>query len=372
MQDLDPASLLFIPRDEYAPLQLDPELFESVGDGVSLKTFVIPKVSPPGSTSTKSPLVAASSSLERLKSLAVKFNPQDGDALESLEGGGGERQKSNRSRMSTIQSWDVAWEQDLDQRVLEIDRSNIFDSFHAPGTASVFDVQEASPSPVSSEQGAGVSEVDLFTESMVGSTSYSAGLTSSPLVTKETLSLTFDLPVLSKRPRNILDDCVLRDHNPVATANKYHQQPTAPDDRVGKVAKIQTSKSKTNAKEDRSMAWRAAGKPIQEDLTGATYGEHGTRVQEQLSWETCSKSGPRTVSSHLVMSPYVTEAGTTIFESVYQRHMDYAFKFRPSPTVVPYKKLIEGGHHRQYSLSVLIGGDSKWTQRASGSRGVAL
>lgn len=320
MQDLDPASLLFIPRDEYAPLQLDPELFESVGDGVSLKTFVIPKATPPTTPSTKSPSVSASDTLGRLRSLAVKFNPQDTDTPENHAGGDlGERQKSNRSRMGTTQSWDIAWDQDLDQRVLQIDRPNIFDSFHTPGTAAAFDVQEFNPLQVQSGQGEGP-EVDSFTEPTVGSLALPADPTSSPSVTRETLNLSFDLPVLSKRPRNILDDCVLRDQIPIVpTANKHHEQPTAPDDRVRKVAKTQPSKSRFDVQEDRAETWRAAGKPVQDDLTGTAHGGRGPRIQEQLSWETCSKSGPRTVSSHLVMSPYVTEAGTGTFESVYQR-----------------------------------------------------
>ena len=60
--------------------------------------------------------------------------------------------------MGTTQSWDVAWEQDLDQRVLEIDRPNIFDSFHTPGIAAGFDVQESSPLPIPSGQGEEVPE----------------------------------------------------------------------------------------------------------------------------------------------------------------------------------------------------------------------
>ncbi|KAF9143867.1 hypothetical protein BGX30_014455 [Mortierella sp. GBA39] len=351
MQDLDPASLLFIPRDEYAPLQLDPELFESVGDGVSLKTFVIPKATPPTTSSTKSPSVSALDSLDRLRLLAVKFNPQDADAPENHAGGGvGERQKSNRSRMGTTQSWDAAWEQDLDQRVLEIDRPNIFDSFHTPGAAA-FDVQEFIPLLVPSGQGE-VPEVDSITESTVGSLALPADPTSPPSVTKEALSHSFDLPVLSKRPRNILDDCVLRDQIPVAaTAIKHHHQPTAPDGRAGKFAKTQPSKIRFDVTEYRAETWRAAGKPVQNDLTGAADDGRGARIHEQLSWETCSRSGLRAVSSRPVMSPYVTEAGTTTFESVYQRHMDYAFKFRPSPTVVPYKRLIE-------CIFLLLGGTS--------------
>jgi hypothetical protein len=323
MQDLDPASLLFISRDEYAPLQLDPELFESVGDGVSLETFNIPKVTSP-TTAIKSPSVAGSDLLDRLKSLAAKLGPSNADESANLGGGGGKGHKSNRGRMDTTQSWDVAWEQDLDQRVLEIDQPNIFDSFHTPGTAGVIEFQEPSQPPVSSERGAGVPEVDLFAEwnprATIDSPSHQAGLKSPPTITKETLSLTFDLPALSKRPRNILDDCVLRDHNPIATISNRHRQPTTHDIRAGKVAKTHASKSRVDTREDLAEIWRATGKPVQDDLTGSTaHGKRGARMQEQLRWETCSKSGPRTASSHHVMSPYVTEAGVTTFESVYQR-----------------------------------------------------
>lgn len=325
MQDLDPASLLFIPRDEYAPLQLDPELFESVGDGVSLETFNIPKVTLP-TTTIKSPSVAASDLLGRLKSLAAKLDPPNADESDILRGEGGGGHKSNRGRMGTTQSWEVACEQDLDQRVLEIDQPNIFDSFHTSGTAGMFDFQEPSTSPVSSEQGTGGPEVDSFAEwdprTATDSPSHPAGQTSSPIITKETLNQSFDLPVLSKRPRNILDDCVLRDQNPIATTtHKHHQQPTTQNVRAGKVAKTQSPKSRVGTKEDLAETWRAAGKPVQDDLTGSTaHGKRGARIREQLRWETCSKSGFRTESSHLAMSPYVTEAGTTTFESVYQRY----------------------------------------------------
>ncbi|KAG0286053.1 hypothetical protein BGZ96_009792 [Linnemannia gamsii] len=330
MQDLDPASLLFIPRDEYTPLQLDPELFESVGDGVSLQTFNIPKVTLP-TTANKSPSVAAPDLLGRLKSLAAKLDPPNANGSDILRGGGGGGgggHKGNRARMDTTQSWDVAWEQDLDQRVLEIGQPNIFDSFHTPGASVLFDFQEPSTSPVSSEQGARGPEVDLFAEwnprTAIDSPSHPAGPTSSPTITKETLNLSFDLPVLSKRPRNILDDCVLRDQNPIATTtNKHHQQPTTQDFRAGKVAKTHSLQSRVNTKEDLAETWRAAGKPIQDDLTGSTaHGNRGARIQEQLRWETCSKSGLRTVSSHLAMSPYMTEAGTTTFESVYLRLLE--------------------------------------------------
>ncbi|KAF9131338.1 hypothetical protein BGW39_001949 [Mortierella sp. 14UC] len=350
MQDRDPASLLFIPRDEYGPLQLDPKLFESVGDGVSQKTFAIPKT-----PSNKSSSVAESDFLDRLKSLAVKLNPQNADEPDDNNnlgiGEGVERKGSRRIRMGTAQSWDSAWEQDLDQRVLDIERHNIFDAFCNPGVSSVLllDNREAKSSPSIPGQGSRVPEyADLDTEwrrpTVVDSLSRPEGLASSSSTTKDTLNLSFDLPTLAKRPRNILDDCLLRDQVPRAFGAVNRHQQRDQELRAAKIAKTQSLMSKTNdQKEDRTETWRAAGKPMQDDLTG-THGVLKARkrlIQEQLSWETCAKGGPKAVSSHLVMSPYVTEAGTATFESVYQRHMDYAFKFRPSPTIVPYRKLIE-------------------------------
>ncbi|KAF9905851.1 hypothetical protein EC991_001256 [Linnemannia zychae] len=356
MQDRDPASLLFISRDEYGPLYLDPELFESVGDGVSQKTFVIPKA--PSEKLVKSSSAADLDPLDRLKSLADKLSPQSADEPDNNSNLGGDKGKGIRIRMGTAQSWESAWEQDLDQRVLDIERRSIFDTFCNPGTSNALlpDTQGAQSSPILRAQGSGVPEdVNLDTEwkrpTVVDFLSHSAGTALSLSTTKDTLNLSFDLPSLSKRPRNILDDCLLRDQVPKAfgTINKHQQQDQ--ELRAPKVAKRQSPASKANGeKEDRVETWRAAGKPVQDDLTGTHGGLKVKKrlIQEQLSWETCSNGGHRTVSSHHVMSPYVTEAGTATFESVYQKHMGYAFKFRPSPTVVPYKKLIE--HVSQESI----------------------
>ncbi|KAG0218023.1 hypothetical protein BGX33_008884 [Mortierella sp. NVP41] len=367
MQDLDPATLLFIPRDEYGPLQLDPELFESVGDGVSLRAFVIPKPAsqppPPPPPPPRSPTTpsAVYDPLDRLKSLAAKLNPPSTDGPDSSSLGGINQHdaSSSKGRMSTAEAWDAAWERDLDQRVLEIDRPNIFDSFHTLGNSHVFDIPDSkslassSSSTVSADLGSKAPEaVDPYTEwnrrTVFGSLAHPAGAgagagpTSSHSNIKDSADISFDLPVLTKRPRDILDECLQQDQSSVpATSNKH--QKSVRDVRAGKVAKIQVSKNKFDQRESRAETWRAAGKPVQDDLRGAQEGSGtgNTLLQEQLSWEACSKTGPRTISSHLVMSPYVTEAETATFESVYQKHMDYAFKFRPAPTLVPYKKLIE-------------------------------
>ncbi|KAG0271806.1 hypothetical protein BGZ95_000334 [Linnemannia exigua] len=330
MQDRDPASLLFIPRDEYGPLLLDPELFESVGDGVSQKTFAIPKAPSPKTTMSSSATDA--DPLDRLKSLAAKMNPLDAGELDSINGLGEGEKWSTRKRMGTAQSWNSAWEQDLDQRVHDINRYNIFDSFRNPGTVGVFDSQDAQLSSTLSAQGSRVLEADpnLDTErrrpTFVETISHSAGPTSFPSTTKDTLSLSFDLPSLTKRPRNILDDCLLRDQVPRAagTSHRRQQQPMQ-DIRARKVAKSQSFKGKTDEqKEARAEAWRAAGKPDQDDLTGSHGRPTGRKglIQEQLSWETCATRGPRTVPSHSVMSPYVTEAGIATFESVYLRLLE--------------------------------------------------
>ncbi|KAF9093593.1 hypothetical protein BGX29_009874 [Mortierella sp. GBA35] len=385
MQDLDPATLLFIPRDEYEPLQLDPELFESVGDGVSLRAFVIPKPAsqpppPPRSPTTPS---AVYDPLDRLKSLAAKLNPPSTDGPDSSSLGGINQHdaSSSKGRMGTAEAWDAAWERDLDQRVLEIDRPNIFDSFHTPENSHVFDIPDSkslassSSSTVSADLGSKAPEaVDPYTEwnrrTVFGSLAHPAGAgagagpTSSHSNIKDSADISFDLPVLTKRPRDILDECLQQDQSSVPATSNKHQQ-SVRDVRAGKVAKIQVSKNKFDQRESRAETWRAAGKPVQDDLTGAQEGSGtgNTLLQEQLSWEACSKTGPRTISSHLVMSPYVTEAETATFESVYQRHMDYAFKFRPAPTLVPYKKLIE-------CIFLLLGGTSSsiFTYNSAGRR----
>jgi hypothetical protein len=330
MQDRDPASLLFVPRDEYRPLQLDPELFESVGGGVSQRTFIIPEA--PLKTPAKPSHVSESDPLDRLKSLAAILDPQEGDKPDNssdTRGGGAECKGSQRIRMGTAQSWESAWEQELDQRVLDIDQYNIFDKFCDLGTSSVLFPGNQPVQPSSSLFLSGLrapQDVDLDREwrklAVVDATSHPAGLALSPSVTKDTLALSFDLPALAKRPRSILNDCLLRDQVPRAIGKTNRHQQRDQEFRAPKVAKTQSLTRKVdNQKEDRAETWRAAGKPVQDDLTETHRGVNAKErlIQEQLSWETCAKGGPRIVSSHLVMSPYVTEAGTSTFESVYQR-----------------------------------------------------
>ncbi|KAF9922661.1 hypothetical protein FBU30_007226 [Linnemannia zychae] len=342
MQDLDPASLLFIPQSAYAPLELDPRLFETVGDGVSLKTLTIP------TQSTTKLSTHVSDTLEGLKSLADKLDPQDTQIPRISNGiaesGEDQSSKFQQTRMTIAESWDVAWEQDLDQRVLDIGRPNIFDSFQSPGASVDFNVQDYQPVSLTSEQNTKTTTtLEAEWDKSINYASRAAESTSSYLTTQETLGLSFDLPALSKRPRDILDDCLLLDQSPRTTVLKKHQRLT--QNRKGdEIARGQTIKNKAQSRSSLVDGWHAAGKPVQDDLTGTNLIRDDTGnilIQERLSWETRSNLGPRNIPDRLAMSPYLTEAGTNTFESIYQRHMDYAFKFRPSPKIVPYKKLVE-------------------------------
>ncbi|KAG0254885.1 hypothetical protein BG011_005446 [Mortierella polycephala] len=349
MQDLDPASLLFIPRDEYAPLTLDPALFESVGDGVSSKMFTAPNPDAPP------PLPEP---LERLKTLAAQFDPTaDHDTLAS-ESGSKEAAESDAQRipMTSAVVWESSWKYELDQRVLEINRPSIFDTFHDPtksrivgdeGSLSSFSSDSSSQESVSATQSQ-ESGVDHFTRwskrTLFGSLSHPAGQESlsskQPLDTRDTVDVDFELPPLTKRPRDILDECAGNEASVGAGLPKG--QKSEHQVRSAKAAKVHVTEPWS-----RLDTWSAAGKPLQQDTAVATRTREpasaSTIVPDklQLTWEMCSRYGPAVSPKKDIISPYVTEAGTRVFEAVYHKHMDYAYKFRPMPPTISREKLVD-------------------------------
>ncbi|KAF9186022.1 hypothetical protein BGZ50_002685 [Haplosporangium sp. Z 11] len=317
MQDLDPASLLFIPRDEYTPLTLDPALFESVG-GVSSEMFTTPNPDAPPSPSEP---------LERLKALASQFDPTiDHDTL-TPENGSKEAAECNAQRMPMTSAvvWESSWKYELDQRVLEIDRPSIFDAFHDPTKPRIVG-DEGSLSSFLSDSSSQESSVDHFTrwnkKTLFGSLSHPAGQeslsTKQPLDTRDTVDIDLELPPLTKRPRDILDECAGREAS--VSADLPKGQESERDIRSAKAVKVHVTEPWS-----RLDTWFAAGKPLQQDTTITTRTQKSASEsmnvpdKSQLTWEMCSRYGPTVPPKKDIISPYITETGTRVFEAVYHK-----------------------------------------------------
>ncbi|KAG0299622.1 hypothetical protein BGZ98_009896 [Dissophora globulifera] len=376
MNDLDPATLLFIPRDEYAPINVDPALFESVGEGLAASKFSLPAV-------TSAPMLSSlADPLERLKTLAARLDPEvpqhdlgsRSHQASYTEGHNASRKKVKKGsggipeHMGTTESWDAAWEQDLDQRVQSIDRRSIFDAFVDP-SISVFhtfpvdqdvslpslfrpetslqesivhsaqDIRDIAAIPTESGVNA---YVGWNARSVFGSLSHPAGSSVPMNLSKGSADLTFELPPLTKRPRDILDDCTLLDDSSAArlSANRL----AGNRGRSDVFPKGDTNMAlTTDILERRSDAWRDAGRPSQQDTTidAGSQAPAGRPDKVQLTWEMLTATGPKVPPEIPITSPYITEAGTRVFEAVYQKHLDYAFKFRPTPDIITQESLLD-------------------------------
>ncbi|KAG0004783.1 hypothetical protein BGZ79_008131 [Entomortierella chlamydospora] len=358
MQDLDPASLLFTQPDEYVPLHLDPSIFESVGDGVAPDSFTIPD--------RAIPLPSFPEPLESLKLLADHLNPIGQDNTQSTYGfphtkySDVDNVVNGRRRvlaMGAVGAWDTAWENDLDQRVQCIDRPNIFDRLLDSETKSTLVSMDSEPPSLTQDassqesmesfrdrQRTASSDTDAFRQGkdlpVVDTPPHQAKSSTSA---KSTVELVLELPPLTKRPRDIVDDCCYRGGFELGASSLLRKDISnkAWDVKVPKTKSKGTTKS--NVHMGQADSWRAAGIPLQHD---SIVGEAGARVIDrpdkmQLTWETCTEFGPRTQPEMPFVSPYITEAGTRMFEAIYQKHLDYAFKFRAATTVIPYKSLID-------------------------------
>ncbi|KAG0324689.1 hypothetical protein BGZ99_001575 [Dissophora globulifera] len=376
MHDLDPATLLFIPRDEYAPINVDPALFESVGEGLAPSKFSLPAV-------TAAPMLSSlADPLERLKTLAARLDPEVSQhdlgsrshQASYTEGHDASRKKVKKGsggipeHMGTTESWDAAWEQDLDQRVQSIDRRSIFDAFVDPSTSvfhtfsvdedvslpSLFrpetSLQESIVHSTQDKKGIAVipteSGVDAYVgwnaRSVFGSLSHPAGSSVPMNLSKGSADLTFELPPLTKRPRDILDDCTLLDDSSTArlSANRHAGNRSRSD--VSPKGDPNMALT-TDILERRSDAWRDAGRPSQQDtaIDAGSQAPAGRPDKVQLTWEMLTATGPKVPPEIPITSPYITEAGTRVFEAVYQKHLDYAFKFRPTPEIITHESLLD-------------------------------
>ncbi|KAF9937513.1 hypothetical protein BGZ67_001190 [Mortierella alpina] len=265
-------------------------------------------------------------------------------------------------------AWESGWEKELDERISHIERPNIFDSFHDPHNKSSCDLEEHNILTSSTSQAAARESAvstsaqgeprgpDTYTQwnnrSIFGSLSHPAGSSISPTDvsknSKNTTEVEFELPALTKRPRDILDECLDRDESVNMEPNPWRP---APDRTTGET----NMKPKLTRSDKRPNYWRALGTPQQHDVSIARSQEsaesrhkHG---KPRLTWEMSSTSGPKEQSDKPFVSPYITEAGTPFFEAAYERHTKYAFKFRPTGASISREKLVE-------SVFLLLGGTS--------------
>lgn len=327
MQELDPASFLFIPRDEYAPLHLDPALFESVGNGVTTETLAIPTQSAPPLTVSCLP----SESMPGLRSLAAQCDAYG--SLDSVKDDGNDQQ---RRGLNNADTWESDWDKELDERISHIERPNIFDSFHDPHVKVACGAEEYGIPSSSTLEGASKDSAvsalaqgekrgsDSYTQwnnrSIFGSLSHPAGPSTSPTdaskKSKNTTEVKFELPALTKRPRDILDECLSRDGSMNTEASGWR---SGSDRSTGKP----NAEPRLAQSDKRPNFWRALGTPQQQDTSIARSQESieckPKHRRSRLTWETCSTSGPKDQSDKPFVSPYITEAGTSYFELVYER-----------------------------------------------------
>jgi hypothetical protein len=311
MQDMDPASLLFIkPDDAFTPMSLDPDLFETVGQGVCDKVLTIER---PSVSRDQPSGPDAQPALQGLKSLAESVLPDSNARTKSKD----DETAESRSWIGTSQDWNTLWDKELDQRVLQMDRPNIFDSFHSghetPELSSDDSLHSRTPDTDGSEYYEAWNKRTVF-----GSLSHPAGAmqpeAGDRAASRDSADLRFELPLLTKRPRDIVDEALLSDGAArTPSPSKKGRTKVTP----GSGSSARRSKSST------IDTWRAAGMPEQHDTTaGAMESRQESQANKsQLSWETCSKNGPVPQPKMPIISPYVTETGTKPFEAVYNRYV---------------------------------------------------
>ncbi|KAG0025215.1 hypothetical protein BGZ81_007313 [Podila clonocystis] len=332
MQDMDPASLLFIkPDDAFTPIHLDSDLFETVGQGVCDKVLTIER--PSVSRDQQLPGPGAQSTLQGLKSLAESVLPDSNARKKSKV----DETVESRSWIGTSQDWNTLWDKELDQRVLRMDRPIIFASFHSGHETPELSTDNSLHS-LTQDNNDSVCYEAWNKRTVFGSLSHPAGSAQSEIgygvASRDSVDLRFELPPLTKRPRDIVDEALLSD-GVVETPGQCKKGRT-------KVTSVSGSNSR-RSKSPVVDTWRAAGMPELHDTTSeGVESRHESQVNKaQLSWETCSKNGPVPQPKMPIISPFVSETGTKSFEAVYNRHMNYSFKFKPKPTLVSHTELVK-------------------------------
>lgn len=324
---MDPASLLFIqPDDAFTLMHLDPDLFETVGQGVCDRVLNIER--PSSSPGQQLPGPEAQLPLHGLKSLAESVHDNNTRTKNKVH------KSESRPWIGTSQDWSTLWDKELDQRVLQMDRPNVFDSFHSghetPELSSDNSLPNLTRDNDDSEHYEAWNKRTVF-----GSLSHPAGSTQSEAgdeaVSRDSVDLRFELPPLTKRPRDIVDECLLS--GGVVETSSLSKK--------GKTKVVSGSGPSARRLKNSVDTWRAAGMPEQRDTAALENKQSGQANKSHLLWETCSRNGPVPQPTMPIISPYVTETGTKLFEAVYNKHMNYSFKFKPKPILVSQTELVK-------------------------------
>ncbi|KAF9423039.1 hypothetical protein BGZ94_008424 [Podila epigama] len=368
MQDLDPASLLFMPPN--AALVLDSSLFESVGRGVCENAFTIEEQKIASATSTIGQSSSAKSTCplpERVENIASAIQGQkDSSSSCSTTAANHDESTNSESRSKWIglaQGWDTVCSEELDQRVLQIDRENILHVFHNSGSTTLTPVSDRSVSDDGNNSAtdaevaltmAPVHGIGLYDpwrkHTVFGSLSHPSGSLYAEddeatdekarrWTSGDSVDLKFELPPLTKRPRDIVDECILGEGSLEDISSVKRGRVKETSRRLSNARKPSDERDKdSQVKVD---TWRAAGMPAWTDTATEKPPLKRPLRMSMLSWETCDKNGPVPQPTVPIISPYVTEAGSVAFEGIYKRLVDYSFKFKPKPILVSHEDLVK-------------------------------
>ncbi|KAF9580220.1 hypothetical protein BGW38_003229 [Lunasporangiospora selenospora] len=380
MDDLDPASLFLRPGQDLEPVALDSAVYDSVNGGVTERTLDICIKDLPNTPVSLAK--ATSRQFHRPGKPGADHDPvQSNDSHHYTDEECNGTKSQAGVDFGAPDAWEKAGERDLEQRVFCIDQPSIFDSFFGTSTRSVLQssgpadrlktlTKEAVQKTPSGRHPSALRETQLFQESsgsdqdrasrqqqvnldseayghwnrrtVFGSLSHPAGAMSSlpgshingeeseaseledlsepPSFYREPVDLVFELPALSKRPRDILDEQLEiegLESTRLSSQGKNSNQTTGKRRRSvsGRLAGSSRSPDQKSLKSNSKDLWRDAGKPMEQDTT--TSGSKGGKAQ--LSWETGSKVGLLSQIDVPFVSPYITEAGTDCFEAIYQK-----------------------------------------------------
>ncbi|KAG0343635.1 hypothetical protein BG004_005129, partial [Podila humilis] len=282
---MDPASLLFIqPDDASSAVPFDPALFESVRQGFldNISDINRPDIETPRVVDAPAPLHGLKSPVE---SISVEKRPRTAYSEDGEVGG------SCPQFIGVADDRTAIWDNGLDLRVLEMERPMVFDAIRSghDGIELLSGPKIAGSTQEKWQRGF----IAWNKRSVFGSLSHPLGSTQpereSQVETREPVDIALRLPPLAKRPRDILDDYL---------SSETASQPP-----------LLVKKGRTSS--DSALA--------------------NTPQLAHLSWEACSTLESKPQPQIPIISPYMTESGTCVFEAFYNRHMDYPFKFIPKP-----------------------------------------
>ncbi|KAI8359772.1 Spc98 family-domain-containing protein [Mortierella sp. GBAus27b] len=315
MSDLDPASLLRIRHDRHTRTYLSPKLFDCVGEGVSSSLCTIPQLESPLATSQE-PSVNPLSSTRVLKPSFLGYE-----------------RNNERTRMETLcddtdRKCDASCGGCLHQRVRYLGAEPLD---NADTSSSSYNINPLNQPPVNEKRKAEIFEI--------------------PTTIKGTVDNVLELPPLAKRPRDILEGSYQRDI--LVTVRNISRNSSSDFTQTKDPSSLDATSAVDKSPNTETDVWRATGTRSQAVLLYNDSEEpskaNGSGDKAILTWEMNTKSGP-TVRSDM-RSPYVTESGTLLFETFYRRYQDYAFKFQPTPVIIPYESLVD-------TVLLLLGGTS--------------